>query len=671
MASGLGTQEPFSRPAPASGEDGSRTSVASRRWLAMGGCVLGSLALGAVYLRISLSDGVTSDFANNALQAWDLLHGNLLLHGWLTGHANFYFLELPLNAFTAAVFGLGNFAAHVASAITYLLVTVCAVALATADTRGPARVVRGAAALVALTAPLIATTPVVFLLGEPDHVGTSVFIFATFLLADRVPERRFTAPLVCVILVAGQFDDLTVRYVAVPAIVVVCGYRALAARRLRSPDAALVAAAIASVPLTTLLNLVVKHLGGFSTAPSTAIAPIRLWPHQAAITWANLRLLYGAIDGPQTKLGALGFVFAAACLLAAVAGLAWAAWPWRQASRTDRLLCVAIACNVAGFWVSTLAWPGNAHEMAVVVPCGAVLAARLVPARIPSVPAAFAAVAVTGLAAVLTLTSAATLPENPGFSVPLTRWLEQHRLTYGLATYWDASAATLQSGGRVMILTANLGWRSRHGPMGGANYEDQRSWYDPSLHDATFVVADATRFPAATIEKVFGKPAWSHRLDQWTILIYGKNLLGLLGGASGFSSLSVGGTVAPPREPPPEPVREVAEHRGGRRERRHRADDREQPRHGGAERPPAAGQAAGEPRRRRRLVVPDHGLGLRPEDGDRDRGVGGLVVQRALFGLQGLQVGFLAVDLLLDGEQVRDRAGVPQQRAQLSDRRLV
>lgn len=575
MASTLGTQEPFSRPARASREDGSRTSAASLRWLAVGGLVLGSLALGAVYLRISLSVGVTSDFANNALQAWDLLHGNLLLHGWLTGHANFYVLELPLNALTAAVFGLGNFAAHVASAITYLLVTVCAVALAMADSRGPARVVRGAAALTALAAPLIAATPVVFLVAEPDHIGTSVFMFASFLLIDRVLERRFAAPLVCVILVAGQFDDMTVRFVAVPAIVVVCGYRALAARRLRSPDAALAAAAIGSVPLATLLNLVVKLLGGFSTVPSTQFAPVRLWPHQAAITWANLRLLYGAIDGPHTKLGALGFVFSTACLLMAVAGLAWAAWPWRQASRSDRMLCVAIVCNVAGFAVSTLAWPGNAHEMAAVVPCGAVLAARLVPTRIPSVPAAFAAVAVTGLAAALTLTSAATLPENPGFSAPLTSWLEQHRLTYGLGTYWDASAATLQSGGRVMIITANL--RSRHGPMGGATYEDQRSWYDPLLHDATFVVADGARFPAAAIEEVFGKPAWSHRLYEWTILIYRKNLLSLLGGAPGFSSLSVGGGVASLREPPPDPVPEVAEHRGGRRERRDRADDREQP----------------------------------------------------------------------------------------------
>ena len=58
------------------------------------------------------------------------------------------------------------------------------------------------------------------------------------------PSRRS----LCVILCVGQLSDLTVRYVAVPTVLVVCGYRVLAARRFRSGGAALVAAAATSVP---------------------------------------------------------------------------------------------------------------------------------------------------------------------------------------------------------------------------------------------------------------------------------------------------------------------------------------------------------------------------------------------------------------------------------------
>lgn len=696
MASNLDTQAPFSPSAPASGEAGSRTSDALCRWLAAAGWVVASVGLAAVLLEISLGAGVNSDGANNVLQAWDLLHGNPLLHGWIIGDANFYFLELPLIAMSEAVFGVGNFAAHAGSALTYLLVIVCAVALAMADGRGAARAVRCAVVIMLLAAPLL-TVSVRYLLEEPDHIGTSVFILGSFLLIDwparpregsapteparpeparsppELAARRFTAPLVCVLLCAGQFGDLTVRYVAVPAVVLVCGHRALAARRPRSSDAAMVVAAVTSVPLDMLLSAVITHLGGFTGAsPRASFAPVRQWMHQTAITWGNLRLLYGAVHPKGAKLGAAGFDFRMVCLLAAIAGLAWAVCRWRRVTRAEQLLCVAIVFNVGIALTSVLATPGNAHELAVVLPCGAVLAARLVPARIPSVPVAFAAVAVAGLAAVLTLTSAATVPKVPGFSAPLTSWLEAQGLKYGLAGYWDASAATVQSDGQVMVITANLRWRiSRHGPMGGAAYEDDASWYDPSLHDATFVVADGAGFPVAAIEEAFGRPASSHQLDQWTILIYRKNLLSLLGGASRFSSLSIGGSMPSLRAPPADPVREVAERRGDRRERRHRADDREEPRHRGAERPPPAGQAAGEPGPRQRLRALDHRLGLRPEDGHRDRGVRGLVVQRALLGPQRLQIGFLAVDLLLHGEQVGDRAGMPQQRAQLRDRRLI
>ena len=43
----------------------------------------------------------------------------------------------------------------------------------------------------------------------------------------------------------------------------------------------------------------------------------------------------------------------------------------------------------------------------------------------------------------------------------------------------------------------------------------------------------------------------------------------------------------------------------------------------------------------------------------------------ALLGLHGLQAGFLVVDLVLDAEQVADRARVRQQGAELGDGRLV
>jgi hypothetical protein len=518
------------------------------RWLPAAAWVIGGLALFALLLRISLTGRIDSDGANNALQAWDLLHGHLLLHGWDIGDANFYFFELPLNAITAVVFGLGNFAMHVASALTYLFVAVCAVALAVTGSRGSARVVRAAVVVTVMAAPLLTLQSVKTLLEEPDHTGTSVFILLAFLLIDQTARQQagfregtggssppeptggrtaVAAPLVCVILTAGEFSDLTVRYVAVPAIVLVCGCRALAARRLRCPDAAFVAAAVASVPLVAALSALFTHLGGFiADAPRSQLAPARLWPHQAIVTWGNLRLLFGAVSAPGTRLGALGTGFGMLCLLVSLAGLAWVAWRWRRASRAELMLGIAIVVNFALNLVSTLVHVDNPHEIAAVLPCGAVLAARLVPGRIANHITAFAAIAVAGLAAVIPLACAAVAPLDQPKTAPLTAWLEAHGLKYGLAGYWDSSSATLLSGDNVQIRTFNLSK-----PVTRSYYEVSNSWYDPAQHDATFIVADpgpGRNYPVAPIERAFGKPAGTYPVANFIVLVYRQNLLPVL-----------------------------------------------------------------------------------------------------------------------------------------------
>jgi hypothetical protein len=580
----LDARAPATQPDVAVGLEDIRTRHRHRRrrpWLSALAWAVGGISLGAIFLRISLASRVNSDGANQALQGWDMLHGHLLLHGWLTGDANFYFLEVPLNAITAAVFGLGDFSAHAASALTYLLVAVCAVALAVTDSRGMARLVRCLVVVIVLVAPLLTPTSVLLVLEEPDHIGTSVFILGSFLLIDSAARsrggsggssppqpaaarsrggsggssppqpaaarsrggsggssppgqavaRRFIAPALCLILCAGEFSDLTVRYVAVPAVVVVCGYRALAARRLRSQDAALVVAALLSVPLTLLLSAVMNWLGAFARfAPGARLVPPGLWPKHAEVTWTNLQNLFGAVDTPSTKLGALGAAFGLACLLAAGFAVAWVGWAsWRgRATRAEQLLAVAIVCNIGADTITTLTSKVDPHEITVVLPCAAVLAARaLVPARITSLVTAFVAVTATAAAAVLPLASAATMPLNQAYVTPVTALLEAHNLHYGLAGYWEASATTVQSGGRVQVRTIDLGKTA-----GASDYEVNPSWYNPSLHDATFVIVnlyDTTR-PPARYERSFGRPAATYKVGFYVILVYRTNLLRLLPG---------------------------------------------------------------------------------------------------------------------------------------------
>lgn len=487
--------------------------------------LVGSLLVFEAFWRVSGSALVDSDGANSALEGWALIHGNLLLHGWLIGDATFYFFELPLLGITQLVLGMGNYALHVASALVYLLVAISAAALAVTGSRGAARVVRCAVIVIMLAVPLLSIPGLRLVVEEPNHIGTTVFILVSFLLIERAPERRFTPPLLCVILFAGQFGDVTVRYIAVPAVVLVCGYRALAQRRLRSADGALVAAAVASVPLALIARAVMVHLGGYwAPAPNAELVGPSAWPHHAVKTWQNLRVLYSATPSHDARLGQLGMAVGMACLLVSAAATVWVACTWLRRGRAEQMLVVLIALNIAAYIVTVLASIRNGHELLAVLPCSAVLVARVfVPARIGNAFVAVIAVVATTVSAVLLLQPATTRPLDKPNGVQLIPWLEAHNLSYGLGGYWNAANITVQSGGKVHVLAVDF---DRLYGVSRPGYEMNILEYDAAMHDARFVITNLRKkYKISSFKQTFGPPAATYTVGKWTVLVYDKNLL--------------------------------------------------------------------------------------------------------------------------------------------------
>ena len=496
------------------------------RLLAATAWIAGGAALFLCYLRISFTYHVTSDGANNALQAWDMLHGHLLMHGWILGDATYYTFDLPVLALTEIFFGLQDLTSHVASALIYLIVTVCAVALAVADSRGLARVARAGVVVAVLTATFHVEWNAPYLLGAPDHVGTSVFLLVSALLIDRAPARRYTSPLLLAILCAGQIGDATVRYVAVPAVVVVSVYRMAAARKVRTGDAANALAAVASVPLAAAVRALMVHFGAYQmVAPRTAIAPPGRWPHNAAIAWHAMRVLFGAevASGSANPARDAGYVLGIACLLAVAAGFARVVWTWRTASRAEQLLCAAIVINLAVYVVSTMPIPSNPYEVVAILPCGAVLAARAcVPRRIPDRLRAGLTTGLVAAVALAPLAIAAARSPATAPTAPVTAWLEAHGLTYGLAGYWNSSVITLHSGGQVQARAVVI----QGSQVIRYDWETDTQWFDPSRHDATFLITDLAGIGLSPLaEHYFGKPDQIVRVSHWAILIYRRNLL--------------------------------------------------------------------------------------------------------------------------------------------------
>src|SRR5690348_14056108 len=95
-------------------------------WRWTGGTVLAAAVLLLVYLRVAGTTRVVADGAGHALQGWDMLHGNVLLHGWWVTDVSFWSTELPQYALVSAVAGLRPEVVHVCAAVTYTLLVLLA-----------------------------------------------------------------------------------------------------------------------------------------------------------------------------------------------------------------------------------------------------------------------------------------------------------------------------------------------------------------------------------------------------------------------------------------------------------------------------------------------------------------------------------------------------------------
>ena len=107
-----------------------------------------------------------------------------------------------------------------------------------------------------------------------------------------------------------------------------------------------------------------------------------------------------------------------------------------------------------------------------------------------------------------------TKPSVPAISQNLADWLAAHDLTYGLSSYGLGNTTTLASGETVNV--RSVSWENTE--VAGGPDEFDKSWYDPSLHYANFVVLIQPPLPIDPIalwevRDSFGKPA-AHLLLQ-------------------------------------------------------------------------------------------------------------------------------------------------------------
>jgi hypothetical protein len=507
------------------------------RWVTVAAWVAAGLVLFVCYWRLSRTVVVNSDGASNALQAWDMLHGNLLLHGWKLSDVSFYTTELPEYMLVELVVGLSANVVHVAGALTYTLVVVLAALLAKGRATGRAGLIRAAVAAGIMLAPQLGNGVYTLIL-SPDHVGTVVPVLVAWLILDRARPRWYVPVIVGALLAWALVADALVLYIAVVPLALVCAIRVYQeAVQQRRPWAAqwyqisLGAAALVSAGVAAGMARLLRAAGGYQVRAVDAsfATPARLTGHMWLGAESVLEIFGADFFGrPFQSAATVEAVFH----LAGVALAAWAVWIgarrfWRDRDLVPALLVVAILINLAGFLLSTRVGDlGSAREIAAILPFGAVLAARLLSARLAAarlVPLLL--VVLLGYVAILGREVA--VPAAPAPAQQLASWLAARHFHDGLAAYWTASVTTLSSHGRVQVSPVCR----RAGRFTRGQWEAKDSWYDPARHTANFLVIGGTAScsSAAQAASVFGPPVHTYHVAGYAILVWPENLLTRLG----------------------------------------------------------------------------------------------------------------------------------------------
>ena len=512
-----------------------RASVTWSRWYWPLALVISGLLLFVAYLRQAWTSGVNSDGASNALQAWDMLHGNILLRGWTVTDISFYTIQLPELMVAEALRGLSPDVLHLTSAFNYTLVVLGVAILARGDQRGRAGVVRALLAAGIMLAPTLGASTT-SMLHDPDHTAIQIPLLAVWFLLDWDETRtvvRWGVPVgVGALLLWAQIADSITLYEGAAPLVLVCAIRMYRARELRRRELSLAAASLVATGIAELVLKFIRHVGGFVLLqPQSTFYPIRFLYQNVWGMVEDLLTLFGAdFSGDQAGASAL-------VPLLHLVGVALAGWALVRAFRGFSQAGLALQVLAVTSVVVLLAYVlrnqsgGGPHEMVgVLVACsvlaGRLLAEPLIRGRHLTVFALVLAFYAGCLG--YNATQPAVVQDQ---STQLATWLNDHGLKSGLAPYWEADSVTFDSKNRVTVTPVI---RNQAGELIGINRASEKEWFDPARYDARFVVVSpeslgctggSTAQWLEAVRKQFGAPARSYRVGEFQVLVWNQNLL--------------------------------------------------------------------------------------------------------------------------------------------------
>jgi hypothetical protein len=500
-----------------------------RRWARVA-IVIGTLSLFAAYLRISIINPKNSDDASFALQAQDILHGNVLLHGWITGPDVGITTFIPLHVICGMLTPHLADMMYIVPAISYLLLVIVCVAITWVKSEPKYRLLSTLIVLIIVGLPSLYDAGPPFQTGG-DHKSTVLLVLVTFYLLST-GYNIWLAQLPLMLAAVGDPMAIWIGILAVGLVGVLLldrGQIRMAWHFMISAVGCLLVAktVIAAIPM----------LGGFHITQSflkNTFVALDRFPHNIRILFECTLDLFQANPFGRDVVD-LGTAVAL-IHLGVLIFLIWVAWKIAaialQECDTFRLLLLsALILNVLAYVLSTTAFgPGSARYLPTLPIFGPILVGLSwykvgVPEKplwlaIPIVAAAFLIPFVTHLSFPIPEKeeSLALGPSDPEQAI---EFLEENQLTEGYGGYWSACIFTVLSDGKVKVRQVGAG---EDGKLLRLDWYSARRWYD--MKNARFLIYRDNTYNVNELTgiKTWGPPSDRISIGGYVILIWPQPL---------------------------------------------------------------------------------------------------------------------------------------------------
>lgn len=352
-----------------------------------------------------------------------------------------------------------------------------------------------------------------FLLMGERHIATLLMsLLSVTLLANDSPSDDMVAFALLVLAIVG--DPLAIVISVIP--ICVAGYLH------KRPEYIVIA--IGSAVSAWLIETGIGYAGGYTTVPLvSAFASLASMGNNISVLLQGILGLFGAdvwgmplsVLAMETAVHLIGFG------VALFAVYAWLRKPTKERNFFFDAIAIGAVVNVAAFLFSNQ--PGDIWTSRYMVPAfifSSIIAARWLGDRVVF-NWRHAAVPALVLLAYL-VSPIGTVSAKPSPNEPVVSWLERHHLHYGYGAYWDANVTTVESAGRVRVVSVILSGDK----LVAYHWLTESSWYADGqrAHFLLFGPGEWAGVDTTSAIATWGRPSISANVSGYTVLVWDKDI---------------------------------------------------------------------------------------------------------------------------------------------------